>query len=57
MPGVRQISIVHGIGERITDVTDSGSRMGFVIAEGKDAADAAQKCEAALGVIDVQIGA
>lgn len=41
MPGVKQISIVHGIGETITDITDSGSRMGFVIAQGTDADDAA----------------
>ena len=34
--GIKQISIVHGIGEKITDITDSGSRLGFVIAQGTD---------------------
>lgn len=34
--GIRQISIIHGVGETITDVIDSGSRMGFVITQGDD---------------------
>ncbi len=54
MSGVKQISIVHGIGEAITDITDSGSRMGFVIAQGTNAADAARKCEDALSVIKIE---
>ena len=52
--GVKQVSIVHGIGERITDITDSGSRMGFVIAQGKNAEDAARICEEALSKIRVE---
>lgn len=52
--GIEQISIVHGIGERITDITDSGSRMGFVIAQGITAEDAAQKCEEALSKIKIE---
>lgn len=52
--GIKQISIVHGIGEKITEITDSGSRMGFVIAQGKDADDAAKKCEKALSIIKVE---
>lgn len=55
MSGVKQVSIVHGIGETITDITDSGSRMGFVIAQGTDADDAAEKCEQALEKIKVEI--
>lgn len=56
MLGIKQVSIVHGIGETITDITDSGSRMGFVIAQGPDADDAAEKCEKALELIKVEIG-
>lgn len=56
MPGVKQVSIVHGVGEQITEITDSGSRMGFVIAQGSDANDAAEKCEKALETIKVEIG-
>ena len=54
MPGVKQVSIVHGIGEKITEITDSGSRMGFVIAQGKDADDAAKNSDKALQLIRVQ---
>lgn len=52
--GVKQVSIVHGIGEKITDITDSGSRMGFVIAQGINADDAARKCEEALSKIRIE---
>lgn len=55
MAGVKQITIVHGVGERITNITDSGSRMGFVIAQGSDADDAAGKSEKALEKIKVDI--
>lgn len=55
MPGVKQISIVYGVGERVTDVIDSGSRMGFVIAQGNDADDAEKKCNDALNQIQVYI--
>lgn len=52
--GVKQISIVHGIGEQITEIVDSGSRMGFVIAQGQDADDAAAICEKALSRITIE---
>ncbi len=55
MPGVRQISVVHGPGEKVTEITDSGSRMGFVIAQGSCAADAAAKAEMALASVKVEI--
>lgn len=55
MPGVRQVSIVHGAGEFITEIIDSGSRMGFVVAQGINANDAAEKCEKALKTIKVDI--
>jgi biotin carboxylase len=55
MPGIQQVSVVHGVGERITDIVDSGSRMGFVIAQGVDADDAARKCEDALHTIRVRV--
>ena len=54
MDGIKQISVVHGIGETVTDIRDSGSRMGFVIAQGKNANDAAQKCENALSGIKIE---
>lgn len=54
MPGVKQVSVVHGVGEIVTDVVDSGSRMGFLIAQGVDAEDAGNKCEKALGKLHVE---
>ena len=44
VPGVKQISIVHGVGESITEVTSSGSRIGFVIAQDMDANKAINDC-------------
>ena len=55
MPGIKQISIVHGVGEKVTEVIDSVSRMGFVIAQGEDARDAQLKCESAVDRIKVEI--
>ena len=55
MPGVIQIGIVHGIGETVTEIDNSGSRMGFVITQGTDANDAEKKCNNALERIKVEI--
>ena len=55
MPGIKQITVVHGIGERISEIADSGSRMGFVIAQGSDADDASFRCESALETVRVDI--
>lgn len=53
--GVQQISIVHGVGEKISDVTNSGARMGFVIAQDECAEKAIEDCYAALDKIKVRI--
>ena len=53
--GIQQISIVHGVGEKITEVIDSGSRMGFVIAQGEKTQDAVSICINALSGINVKI--
>lgn len=55
LPGIKQISIVHGVGETITEITDSASRMGFVIAQGESAQEAVDRCEAALQQLDIKI--
>ena len=52
--GIKQVSIVHGVGERITEITDSGSRMGFVISQGVNAKDAACIAENALSLIKIE---
>lgn len=43
--GVKQVSIVHGVGEAITEIDSSAARMGFVIAQGEDANHAVSICE------------
>ena len=53
--GVWQISIVHGVGEKVTEVSSSGARMGFVIAQDTDAETAIKDCYKALGKIKVEI--
>ena len=53
--GVKQISIVHGVGETVTEIDSSGARMGFVIAQGNDADHAVNICEEAKKHIAVTI--
>lgn len=55
MPGVKQISIVHGVGQDVTDITSSGARMGFVISQDENAEKAIVDCERALEMITVKI--
>lgn len=53
--GVLQISIVHGVDESVTEITDSSSRLGFVIAQRADAPSAVAACREALDRIRVDI--
>lgn len=53
--GIKQISIVHGVGEEITEINSSGSRMGFVIAQDKNAEMAVLKCKKAIDKIRINI--
>lgn len=54
--GVKHVVVVHGVESTVTDIVDSGSRMGFVIAQGRDAAEASAICDSALGKIKIEIG-
>ncbi len=56
MPGVKQVSIIHSVGETVTEIESSVSRMGFVIAQGSNADDAACKAENAIDKIDIKFG-
>lgn len=51
--GIIQVSVVHGVGETVTEVTDSASRMGFVIAQDVNATRALKDCEQALEKIRI----
>nr|WP_317363426.1 ATP-grasp domain-containing protein [uncultured Blautia sp.] len=53
--GIQQISIIHGVGEKVTEINSSGARMGFVIAQDKNAVTAVADCENALQKIEVEI--
>ena len=53
--GVQQISIVHGVGEEVTEINSSGERMGFVITQDVDVDAAIKDCLAALTKINVII--
>ena len=55
VPGVQQISIVHGVGEKVTEIDSSGARMGFVIAQDENAEKAVADSYEALGKIKVVI--
>lgn len=55
LDGIKQISIVHGVGETVTEIDSSGARMGFVIAQSHNADSAVECCEKALEKIKVVI--
>lgn len=55
MEGVKQISIVHNIGEKVGKIKSSSDRVGFVIAQGENSYEAIKKCESALERIEVII--
>ena len=53
--GVRQVSIVHGVGETVGEIDSSAARMGFVVAQANNADDAVTVCENALNAINITI--
>ena len=53
MPGIQQVSVVHGLGEDVHEITSSAERMGFVVAQGDDPQEAIDRCEAALRKINI----
>ena len=53
--GIKQISVVHDVGEHVTDINNSASRMGFVIAQDKNVELAIKDCMLALERIKVII--
>lgn len=53
--GIKQITFTKDIGEKSTPIRCSNDRIGFVIAQGKNAQEAALICEEALSVVRVCI--
>lgn len=52
---VQQVKIVFEVGEKVTSVINSASRIGFVIASGNDSKDAISTCEKALSLVKIVI--
>ena len=46
---------MHGVGEKVTEIESSGSRMGFVIAQSDNRETAIDACNKALGEILIEI--
>lgn len=53
--GIQQISIVHGVGEEVTEIDSSGARMGFVIAQDENVESAIEDCMLALDKMNIEI--
>lgn len=53
--GIRQVSIIHGIGSYAKEIQSSVDRIGFVIAQAESAETAIGVCEAALKKIIVKV--
>ncbi len=55
IPGIKQITFTKNVGDESTPIHCSNDRIGFVIAQGATADDAAAICEKALVVIKIDI--
>ena len=55
IPGVREISFVKNVGDRVGSIDSSVDRVGFVIAQGENADDAEAICEKALKLINIEV--
>ena len=55
LPGIKQISIVHGVGQKVEQIRSSSHRLGFVIAQGQNAGDAVAACQRAMEQIHITI--
>lgn len=55
LEGIKQISIVHGIGDCAAEIRSSVDRVGFVIAQGENAEMAVSRCERAMRLINIEV--
>lgn len=55
IPGIQQISIVHGIGECVEDIRSSTDRVGFVISQNDYVESAVETCEKAMKLIRISM--
>jgi biotin carboxylase len=55
IPGVVQVSIVHGFGEKVGVIKSSVDRAGFIIAQAEDALNAVKRAECGVNTITVVV--
>lgn len=51
--GIKEVSLMKHVGEKVTDINSSLDRVGYVIAKGRTAIEAIDICEEALGKINI----
>lgn len=54
-PGVTEVTMLKGIGDKVGYFKNGADRIGYVIAQGKDAADAVRICEEAMKLIRINV--
>lgn len=55
IPGIKQIFVVHGVGEKLNGIKSSGDRVGFVISQADNVDEAIEICEMAKRLICVEV--
>lgn len=53
IPGVKQVSIVHGVGDRAVEIKSSVDRVGFVITQSSDVDSAVNIAEKATALVEI----
>ena len=54
-PGVTEVTLLKGIGDKVGYFKNGSDRIGYVIAQGNDAADAVRTCEEAMKLIQIKV--
>lgn len=55
IPGVKQIFVVHGVGDKMNGIKSSGDRAGFIIAQSDTAEKAIEACIIAKKLIKIEV--
>lgn len=55
MPGIRQINVIHDVGEQAVEIRSSVDRIGFVIAQDESSEKAVKDCEDVLKKIEIVV--
>ena len=54
-PGVTEVTMLKGVGDKVGYFKNGADRIGYVIAQGNDAADAVRICEEAMKLIQINV--